>query len=173
MSNLDQNVRQAILSHYLNQNGGGGSQVFRGAQFQYGTGIGDIFRSLGRFLLPIFASSASGFIGSAAKGLSEGKNLKDAAREALKPTLGAAMETAGSQIMNRIKGAGRRRRRRRRAAKASASPVYKGHGKRRRSRRSKKVSSLHFLGAGKRRNKRRANRKTRGHKRVRFLPSNF
>lgn len=148
MSAIDQAVKNAMLNHYLNQSGRGVGQypVFRGAQVQYGNGIGDIFRSIGRFLLPIFSSSAKTFVQSAAQGLSEGQSIKEAAKQALKPTLSSAMSGTAEQVMKKVSGEGKRRKRRgpkrRRAAKKQVihkAPVYKGRGKRKGRRKSHKA----------------------------------
>lgn len=142
MSAHDQAIKNAILNHYLAQSGRGNYPVFRGAPVQYGNGIGDIFRSIGRFLMPIFASSARTFLSTAAQGLTEGQTLKEATKRAIKPTLTKAVEGTTDQVMSKFSGQGRRRRRRagkRRTAKkrviAARSRVYKGAGKKRKGKR--------------------------------------
>lgn len=134
--------------------GGGGSDypVFRGASVQYGGGIGDIFRSIGRFLLPVFASSARTFVESTAKGLGEGQSLKDAAQGALSPTLATTASQATSAITRKLSGRGRKKKRmsQRGGKRKSQKRVYKG--------------------AGKRKSKRKTHRKKSA---KRFCPSNF
>lgn len=123
MSSYDQMVKDAIVAHYSKQYGSGASSypVFRGSSVQYGNGIGDIFKSIGRFLLPIFASSAKTFVQSAAQGMSEGHSLKDAAKQALKPTMTSTVQDAGERIFKRFVGAGKGKKKKRKP-----SPLYKG-----------------------------------------------
>lgn len=138
MSDYDQKLKDAIFTHYVNQSGRGSAQypVFRGAPVQYGNGIGDIFKSIGRFLLPIFASSAKTFVQSAAQGLSEGQSLKDAAKHALKPTFSSTVQDAGERIFKRFAGGGKKRKRRAKAKKRKAKRVYKGGPRAKKARKS-------------------------------------
>lgn len=113
-------LAQAYFAHYSSSQGGSGTYpvfrgsgnypVFRGAPVQTGQGLGDILRSIGRFLLPIATSAAGAFMESASSAISEGKNLKTASQEAIKPTIMRALHRVGEKIQT---GTGRRRRRRR------------------------------------------------------------
>lgn len=151
----------AIFNHYIQQQGRGQFIPFQGGDFQYGNGIGDIFRSIGRFLLPILTSTAGGFIGSAAQGLSEGKSFGEAAKQAIKPSIGAAVDSTSSQIMNKVRGGGRKRKRRRIPARFSQS-------------KSNKSNQWLYKGVGSgRKRKLKTNINNRFSKKPRFLPTNF
>lgn len=129
MSEFDQQVRQAILAHYMRQRGSGDSAypVFRGAPVQYGNGIGDIFRALGRFLFPILATGAKTFVSTAAQGISEGQTFKDAAKGAFKPTFSSTVQEAGEQIFKKLRGGGRKRKPAKNSkSKSKKEPLYKG-----------------------------------------------
>lgn len=149
--------------YYSSQIGGGPLPfpVFRGSNYQSGAGIGNIFRSIARFFLPIIAPVASTFIRSAAGGLEEGKTLKEAAKSAIGPSLRQAGEATTSQILSRVQGGSGRRRRKRivgAARKARAGVrrktiargrkrgrrVYKGKPKRRLASTLCKLSTLNF-----------------------------
>lgn len=149
MSRFDETLKDAFLQHYLNQRGGGQYQVFRGYPVQYGTGIGDIFRSIGRFLLPIFASGAKTFIQSTAGGLEHGQTLKEAARSAIAPTLSGAVGDLSSGVVSKLAGRGRKRKSRSKAKSKSAKrrKVYKrakSKARRKSKRKSKKFVSFNF-----------------------------
>lgn len=117
-----------LVEHYLKtksrQQRGSGSPyassypVFRGAPLQYGSGLGNFFRSIGRFLIPIATSVASSFLTSAAQGIGEGKSIKEATKGALVPSIRSATSSLDEQIIKRInpktngepqKGKGRKR----------------------------------------------------------------
>lgn len=151
MSRFDETLKDAFLHHYMNQRGDGQYPVFRGYPVQYGTGIGDFFRSIGRFLLPIFASGAKNFIQSTAGGLEQGRTLKEAAKSAIAPTLSGAVGDLSSGVVNKLAGRGRGRKRKSRSKSKSKSAkrrrVYKGKktkGRRRSKRKSKKFVSFNF-----------------------------
>jgi hypothetical protein len=99
---------QVYLKHYLSQRGGGGGtyggmQVYTGPRYQRGNGLGSIFRSIARFITPIFQSDAVKEFGRRA-----GHRLLDAGldigRQALDDpsNLGAAIKMAGRQGMRNI-----------------------------------------------------------------------
>lgn len=160
MSAYEQAVKEAILRHYTNQRGSGATNfpVFRGSAVQYGNGIGDIFRSIGRFLLPIFASSAKTFVQSAAKGLGEGQSLKEAAKHALKPTAMSAVQDTTERVFKKFTGQGKRRRRSRKKKAAAAVA----------GRRSSKRVYKHAPAARKRKSPRKPKPSFK-----RFIPTNF
>lgn len=160
---MDDKFQKAVFDYYRQQSGGN-FPIYRGTDLQYGNGFGDIFRSIGRFLLPILAPVASQFISSTAQNLSEGRNLREAARAAVNPTISEALSATGSQIMSRIpqRGSGRRGRpkrnsltnkqggsvSKRRVRKAMTKKrtkgtrkVYKGVGNKRRAK-SSNINSL-------------------------------
>lgn len=141
---LEDHFSKALFEHYQR---GRGFPVFKGTD-QYGRGLGDILKSIARFVLPIFAPAASRFITSAAGGLNEGRSLKDSAKEALKPALGEALNATTSGIMSRFSGRGLKRKRSTRKRKAPAKRVYKGAGKR---------TARKFKALGKRRSTKKAN----------------
>lgn len=104
-------LAQTYLNHYIGaQSGSGAYPVFRGSPYQSGQGLGDILRSIGRFLLPIATTAASAFIDTASGALSEGKSLKEASTYALRPTLKRTLESVGERIQS---GSGRRRKKER------------------------------------------------------------
>lgn len=129
----DDQFRKGVLEYYRRQRGSG-FPVYRGEDLQYGKGLGDILRTIARFVLPIVVSGASKFITSTASGIGSGKNLKTAAKDAITPTIGDAVSSAGSQIMSRVNqsGRGRKRRSQRKGPKRIAfrrKMVYKGQNK--------------------------------------------
>jgi hypothetical protein len=105
------------------QFGGAYMPVYSGESYQYGEGLGDILRGIGRFLLPIFAPvaarAATSFINNASTGLSEGRNIGDAAKAALLPTIGDTVNEAKDVIVRRAqRGSGKPKPKRRRVYKA-------------------------------------------------------
>lgn len=129
-------LARAIASMYVGQVGKGSIPVYSGAEFQYGAGFADILRSVWRYVVPIFAPVAAGaaskFITSTAQSLNEGHSLRDATRNAFKPTLSDAITNSGQALVNKLNqsGNGRKRKRTTRKAKTSRPRVYKGAGKR-------------------------------------------
>jgi hypothetical protein len=92
----------------------GSGQIFSGVRYypyqnqQYGNGFFDIFKSIGRFLLPIGLNAASTFASNVAKGATEeGKSLKDAVKDSLGSTASSAVRSTGSEIAKRLRGRGR------------------------------------------------------------------
>ena len=145
------------LSHkylrYYEQQSGGALPVFRGTPIQGGQGLGDIFRSVARFLLPIVApilgSVASKFVTTTSEGLNQGHSFRESAKGAIGPTLSAGLSSASEQVMNRISGqsgSGRKRKaapKKKKNAKKSkwAKGVFKGtKSKKKKSKKNKKNS---------------------------------
>jgi len=91
--------------HYCNQCGGS-FPVFRGLPHLTGSGLGDILRAVGRFVLPIFAPASSRFITSAAEGIKEGQTLKESAKRAVGPALSSALDSAGAHLTRKMSGSG-------------------------------------------------------------------
>ena len=142
--------------YYRNQIGGA-LPVFSGYdQEQRGEGLGDIFRSILRFLSPIAQSAATKFITTTSKGLEEGQSVGQAAKSALMPTLSEALMSGAQQGMARMGGKGRKRRRRRTSKRG-------GRKSKRTSGGEKKIRNRKRVYKGKRKNT----------KRIRFLPTNF
>lgn len=131
---------QIFLKHYERQIGGG-FPVFRGSDVQYGGGLGQILRSVGRFLLPIFApvaaSAATNFVKSAADNLSSGRSFGDSAKQSLRSTLATAVGDLGDNIKTRIQS-GHGRRKRKRKSTPGKKRVYKKRAKSTKRRSSKK-----------------------------------
>ena len=121
------------------QYGGARLPVYHGERYQYGDGIGDIFRGIGRFLLPIlspiFSKGIGSFVSNTASGLSSGQSLGEAAQSAIKPTAIDTVNAAGERIVRRIQtGQGRRRKRK------STSSVQVGGKRRRKSKKKKRTT---------------------------------
>ena len=140
---------QAYLRYYDNQQRGGQFVAFRGARrWQKGDGFGDVLRGIFRWFLPVISSGASTFIKETAAAQARGDTLGDAAKSALRPTLGTVIGAVGNRIQG---GSGRRRR----VAKRSRKRVYKasqkgGKGKsvkkRAKKRAKKSVKKVRTLG---------------------------
>lgn len=173
-----------------------GNGVFRGQPYQWGTGyppyrnfqegegIGDIFRTVMRFLLPIVtpiaAQTASKFIGSTAQAMKEGHSIGSAAKRSIAPALGVALEGATSKIMEGVTkatqgGTGRKRKRRRTSGarkrvkrRRVATAQTGGRRKRRKTARRKKQT-----GTGKRKGVYKRRRRVRKFRPTQFLNSNF
>ena len=131
------------LKFYQSQGGGSlDMPVFVGGQ--HGEGIGDFFRSVLRFIAPIALRGLSAFASNTMRAHEGGASLKDAARSAIGPSLGAmASSLSGSMNQQPQGGSG-----------MSAlfhgdegvpyenSPIYKGvRGKRSHQSKSKKKHS--------------------------------
>ena len=76
---------------------GGGLRVFPGG-LQGGAGIGDIFRKLFRFMVPVAKSFASNTI----QNVSSGMPLASAAKAAIQPTLSSAAAPLVSRFINTV-----------------------------------------------------------------------
>jgi len=85
---------------YYEAQSGGELPVFRGG-LQSGEGIGDFFRGLLRFVAPIAMRGIKTFAGNVMDAHQKGATLKDAAKGALKPTLGAVASSIGEQLQAR------------------------------------------------------------------------
>jgi hypothetical protein len=86
----------AAYSKYYNSQLGGEIPVFRGGQ--HGAGLGDILRGLFRFLAPIALRGMSAFASSTLQAHDRGVPLKDAAKGALRPALGAIVSAAQGAV---------------------------------------------------------------------------
>ena len=85
------------LAHYRNQHGGG-MRFFRGGQ--QGAGIGDIFRRVFRFIMPVATTGLKTFAQNALGGVSAGMPLLNAAKSAIGPTVQAMAGPLLSRIVN-------------------------------------------------------------------------
>lgn len=117
------NLYDSYLHHYQV---GSGMPVFRGADYQYGNGLGNILRSVGRFLLPLLTGAASQFISSTAEGLNRGQTFKESAKQSIGPTLSGTVGALGTSIQQRLqKGSGRKRRSLKNYGATKRARVYK------------------------------------------------
>ena len=85
---------------YYEAQSGGQLPVFRGG-VQNGEGLGDFFRGLLRFVAPVAMRGISTFAGHMMDGRQKGQSLKEAAKQAIRPTLGEV----ASSISERMQGA--------------------------------------------------------------------
>jgi len=85
---------------YYEAQSGGELPVFRGG-LQSGEGIGDFFRGLLRFVAPVAMRGIKTFAGNMMDAHQKGATLKDAAKGALKPTLGAVASSISEQLQAR------------------------------------------------------------------------
>lgn len=92
--------RYSAYCRYYQAQSGGELPVFRGG-IQNGEGIGDFFRGLLRFVAPIAMRGIKTFAGNVMEGHQKGQTLKEAAKQALKPTLGAVASSFGEQMQAR------------------------------------------------------------------------
>jgi hypothetical protein len=91
------------LKYYQGQVGGADFPVFVGGQ--HGEGLGDFFRSVLRFIAPIALRGLSAFTSTTLRAHEGGATLKDAARSAIAPSLGA-MASAVSSSFGKQEGSG-------------------------------------------------------------------
>ncbi len=124
---------------------GGGSNdpayaVYRGERYQYGNGLGDVLRGIGRFILPWFVDTASGFIKGFSNNLQSGQTLKNSAIDAAANTITSTADKAKSALMTKMQGGGRKRKhstvarkRSKRNTKCINSKKQKGGTKRKRN----------------------------------------
>ena len=108
-----------IYKRYYHE--GGAFQVFRGEQFQHGSGFGDTMQNIGRYILPIAAAGAKSFVKSVHAARKEGRTLKDAVKDAILPTIADTLEKTAETLQS---GSGKRGRR---------SARQKGKGRKRRA----------------------------------------
>lgn len=175
---IDDHFRKGLVNFYRQQRGGGSLSfpVYRGLQYQYGTGIGDIFRSIGRFLLPILSGTAAEFIRTTGVGLHEGKTFKDAAKSAIPHVVTKAIETGLGQMKRRSTLNGQH------SATEIEAPLTNGQsggGRRRRRRRGNHAKTSGRSGSRKRKAPagrgvyKKAKRRRRNTASLRFLKTNF
>ena len=138
----EQDLTQAYLQYYARQRGGQ-LVVFRGSRrWQKGDGFGDRMRGVLKWAMPVLSAGASTFISETAAAHSRGENMSEAAKSALKPTVGAVIDAIGKKITDGSKspkqgGSGRRHKKKRKAKKQK--PVYKGIQKGGKSKRKHKA----------------------------------
>jgi hypothetical protein len=93
------------LKYYQGQVGGSVDiPVFVGGQ--HGEGLGDFFRSVLRFIAPIALRGLSTFASTTQRAHEGGASLKDAARSAIGPSLGAMAGAVGESMRNQQAGTG-------------------------------------------------------------------
>lgn len=134
------------------QTGGGSFPVFAGSPYQSGAGLGNIFKSIARFMFPVLLPTASTFIRSAAKGLEEGRDMKSALRDSIGPTIKEALGSTITQIRNRQSGSGKNRKRRRvkskktlyKAKNQKKSKKRKSKSRKRNTSRKRSIHSINF-----------------------------
>lgn len=73
--------------------------MFRGG-FQSGEGLGDFFRGLLRHIAPIALRGISAFAGRTLDAHQKGSTLKDAAKQALLPTLHSVLKPTANAVVN-------------------------------------------------------------------------
>ena len=112
--------------HYYNSQLGGDLSVFRGTRYQEGSGIGDFFKGLWKFVSPIVGSAAKTLVTTAGSNLSSGANWKEAAKSALVPTIASGVGALVEKLERKNQSGGRRKRRH-----TSTVPLF--GGKRRRA----------------------------------------
>jgi hypothetical protein len=112
-------LTEHYVTYYRNQLGGR-LPVFKG---QSGDGIGDFFRSILShvlpFLVPALTSAAGTVLSEGARGMSEGKSIKEAYVGALRPALGSAVGAVGERLKQ---GGTARRRKHKRVYKKRKAP---------------------------------------------------
>ena len=84
--------------------------VFRKtSRYQYGQGIGDVLRSIwrfipsvARFLKPVAIKDAQTLLISGSEAIKEGATVKDVIKSALKPTVGAVLGATVDQVASNL-----------------------------------------------------------------------
>ncbi|TNC99980.1 MAG: hypothetical protein FD123_4412, partial [Bacteroidetes bacterium] len=125
-----------------------------------------------KWAMPVLSAGASTFISEAAAAHSRGENMSDAAKSALKPTVGAVIDAIGKKITDGTKspkqgGSGHRRKKTKRKA-TKQKPVYKGiqkGGKSKRKRKHKSKGKSPVAKAPRKRKVKKAKRKVKKAKR--------
>lgn len=93
------------LRYYQQQVGGSADiPVFIGGQ--HGAGLGDFFRSVLRFIAPIALRGISTFASNTMRAHESGASLKDAARGAIKPSIGAIASAVHESLNKPQAGSG-------------------------------------------------------------------
>ena len=85
----------AYCEYYTKQYGGE-LPVFRGGQ--HGAGLGDILRSVWRWIAPIALRGLSAFTSKTMEAHEKGASLKDAAKSAIGPSLGAMAQSFAANM---------------------------------------------------------------------------
>lgn len=85
----------AYYKYYVSQ-AGGEFPVFRGGQ--HGAGLGDIFRTIFRWIAPIAVRGLTTFATNTMKSYDQGSSFKEAAKGALAPTLGALRDAVTAKF---------------------------------------------------------------------------
>ena len=137
---------------YYEAQAGGSLPILRGSKRynpQSGAGIGDVFRSVFRTVLPVALQGIGTFIGETLRAKGSGANWKESARTALGPSAKNVLEGVGGAIQSKLSTgsasspntqAGSGRKRRRGIVKHEATEP-----KRRRKRKSKRRQSPYLL----------------------------
>ena len=113
---------QLYLKHYSGQCGGG-FPAYRGTTFQHGERLGDILKADWRFIAPIASSASASFVKDTSTALSNGKSLKDSAKQAILPAARSGIDRTIERITT---GKGRRRAKKRKSdRKKGTSNQYK------------------------------------------------
>ena len=102
-----------LYLQYYDAQVGGTLPVFHGAKRynpQSGAGIGDIFKSVFRTVLPIALQGIGSFLGETMKAKNSGTTWKDAAKSAITPSAKNVLEGVGGVIQSKLQaGKGRKR----------------------------------------------------------------
>ena len=90
---------------YYEAQAGGSLPIFRGSKRynpQSGAGIGDVFRSVFRTVLPVALQGIGTFIGETLRAKGSGANWKESARSALGPSAKNVLEGVGGAIQSKL-----------------------------------------------------------------------
>ena len=98
-----ENQKRLANIKYLAGQHGGNFPVFRGSrQYQYGSGFGDVLKGIFRRVLPIALEGAATFFTAASQAKNRGLSIREAAKEALKPTAESVISGAAKAINQKI-----------------------------------------------------------------------